>query len=177
MKWVIIAGGTVVLAVALLALIGAMLPVKHYAMRKARFVQTPEAVYAVLAGPPYWRSDVRAAGELPEKNGRRQWWEQDKHGRKIAYELVEASPPLRRVTRIADAGLPFGGTWTIEIVPLLPTELQGTGGSEVRIAEAGEVYNVFFRFLSRFVFGYTGNIEGVLNDLGKKFGEAVRIED
>jgi hypothetical protein len=153
-----------------MALIGAMLPVKHYATRKARFNQTPEAIYAVLAGPPYWRSDIRATGELPEKNGRMQWWEQDKHGQKIAYELVEASPPIRRVTRIADAGLAFGGTWTFEIAP------QATGGSEVRIAEAGEVYNVFFRFLSRFVFGYTGSIEGYFNDLGKKFGETVRIE-
>jgi hypothetical protein len=35
---------------------------------------------------------------------------------------------------------------------------------------------VFFRFLSRFVFGYTGSIEGRLRDLGKRFGEAVRIE-
>jgi hypothetical protein len=35
---------------------------------------------------------------------------------------------------------------------------------------------VFFHCLSRFVFGYTGSIEGYLRDLGKKFGEAVRIE-
>jgi len=176
MKWVIVGGGTQVLLVALMGLIGALLPVKHYATRKARFRQTPEAIYAVLAGPPDWRSDVRASGDLPEMNGRKRWWEQDKHGQKIAYELVEASAPTRRVVRIADAGLAFGGTWTFEITQLLPAEPQAAGGSEVRIAEAGEVYNVFFRFLSRFVFGYTGSIEGYLNDLGKKFGEAVHIE-
>jgi len=170
MKWVIFAGGTLFLLVALMALIGALLPVKHYAARKARFGQTPEAIYSVLASPSVWRANVKASGALPEKNGRKQWWEQDKHGQKIAYELMEDSPPTRRVVRIADAGLPYGGTWTVEIAP------QGTGGSEVRIAEAGEVYNVFFRFLSRFVFGYTGSIEGYLRDLGKKFGEAVNIE-
>jgi hypothetical protein len=170
MKWVIFAGGTLFLLVALMALIGALLPVRHYAARKARFGQTPEAIYSVLAGPSGWRMDVKASGALPEKNGRKQWWEQDKHGQKIAYELVEDSPPTRRVVRIADAGLPYGGTWTVEIAP------QAAGGSEVRVAEAGEVYNVFFRFLSRFVFGYTGSIEGYLRDLGKKFGEAVRIE-
>jgi hypothetical protein len=170
MKWVIIAGTALVLLVALMAMIGFMLPVKHYATRKARFNQMPEAIYAVLAGPPDWRSDVSASGDLPEKDGRKQWWEQDKHGDKIAYELVEASPPTRRVVRIAGAGLAFGGAWTFEITP------QATGGSEVRIAEAGEVYNVFFRFLSRFVFGYTGSIEGYLNDLAKKFGERIRIE-
>ena len=170
MKWVIFTGGILFLLVALMALIGALLPVKHYAARKARFGQTPEAIYSVLAGPSDWRAGVKASGELPEKNGRKQWWEQDKHGQKIAYELVEDSPPARRVVRIADPGLPYGGTWTYEIAP------QAAGGSEVRIAEAGEVYNVFFRFLSRFVFGYTGSIEGYLRDLGKKFGEAVKIE-
>jgi hypothetical protein len=170
MKWVIFAGGVLFLLVALMALIGALLPVKHYATRKARFGQTPEAIYSVLASPSGWRTGVKASGALPEKNGRRQWWEQDKHGQKIAYELVEDSPPTRRVVRIADTGLPYGGTWTFEIAP------QAAGASEVRIAEAGEVYNVFFRFLSRFVFGYTGSIEGYLRDLGKRFGEAVRIE-
>jgi len=96
--------------------------------------------------------------------------EQDKHGQRIAYELVEDSPPTRRVVRIADAGLPYGGAWTVEI------GRQAARGSEVRITEAGEVYNVFFRFLSRFVFGYAGSIEGYLRDLGKKFGEAVNIQ-
>ena len=170
MKWIIIVGGSVVVMVAVMALIGCLLPVKHYATRKARFSQPPEAIYSALAGPSGWRSDVKASGPLPDKNGMKQWWEEDNHGHKITYELVEDSPPTRRVTRIADAGLPYGGAWTFEIAP------QAAGGSEVRIAEAGEVYNVFFRFLSRFVFGYTGSIEGYLNDLGKKFGEAVRIE-
>jgi hypothetical protein len=170
MKWVILTGGTLFLLVALMALIGALLPVKHNASRKSRFARAPEAIYPVLAGPPDWRADVKASGALPEKNGRKQWWEQDKHGQKIAYELVEDSPPTRRVVRIADRGLPFGGAWTVEIAP------HAAGGSEVRITEAGEVYNVFFRFLSRFVFGYAGAIEGYLRDLGKKFGEAVKIE-
>jgi hypothetical protein len=170
MKWVIFAGGILFLLVALMALIGALLPVKHYATRRARFGQTPEAIYSVLAAPSGWRADVKSSGTLPEKNGRKQWWEQDKRGQKITYELVEDSPPTRRVVRIADASLPFGGAWTFEIAP------QPAGGSEVRVAEAGEVYNVFFRFLSRFVFGYTGSIEGYLRDLGKKFGEAVHIE-
>jgi hypothetical protein len=171
MKWAMMAGGALVLSIIVMALIGALLPVKHYATRKARFRQTPAAIYALLAGPSTWRSGVKALGALPEKDGRKQWWEQDKRGRKTAYELIEDSPPTRRVTRIAGAGLPFGGTWTFEIAP------QPGGGSEVRIAEAGEVYNVLFRFLSRFVFGYAGSIEGYLNDIGRKFGESVRIED
>jgi hypothetical protein len=50
------------------------------------------------------------------------------------------------------------------------------GGSELRIHENGEIYNVIFRFMARFLFGYTGSIETYLRDLGAKFGEPVAIE-
>ena len=39
------------------------------------------------------------------------------------------------------------------------------------ITENGTVTNLFFRFMSRFVFGYTATIETYLVDLGTKFGE------
>lgn len=115
MKWVLMIGGALVLLVGLVALVGAMLPRAHHATRKAHYRQTPEAIYGVLAGPPDWRSDVKGFGALPDQNGRKQWWEQDKHGQKVTFELVEDSPPARRAVRIADRGLPFSGTWTFEI--------------------------------------------------------------
>lgn len=49
-------------------------------------------------------------------------------------------------------------------------------GADLRIHEDGEVYNVIFRFLSRFILGYHGSIEGFLRNLGVKFGQPVRIE-
>jgi hypothetical protein len=169
MKWVfLIVGGLVFLAV-VAAVIGAMLPRDHRATRQARYRQKPEAIYSTLAGPPEWRRDIKAFGSLPDSNGRKQWWEQDKEGHKITYELVEDQMPTRRVTRIAQKGLPFGGTWTIEISP-------APEGSTVRITEDGEIYNVVFRFVARFFLGYTSTIEGYLRDLGNHFGEAVAIE-
>jgi len=169
MKWVLFAGGGLVLLIAVAALIGAMLPRNHRATRQARYRQKPEAIYFTLAGPVDWRSDVKAYGNLPERDGRKQWWEQDSHGHKVTYELVEDKMPSRRVTRIAEKNLPFGGTWTIEISP---TE----DGSVVRITEDGEIYNVIFRFLARFFFGYTSSIEGYLRDLCHRFGELTTIE-
>ena len=165
MKWIWIIGGCVVGMVALMALIGAMLPKGHRATRSARFRQTPDALYRTIAGPSTWRSDVKATGTLPD--GR--WWEQDGHNNKVTFELVEDRPPTRRVTRIADKSLPFGGTWTVEVEPQ-------SEGSTVRITEDGEVYHVIFRFMARFVFGYTGTIETYLRDLGRTFGETVQIE-
>jgi hypothetical protein len=157
-KWVYLAGGGLLLLIAIVALIGAMLPQGHRATRQARYHKKPEAIYLAVAGPVDWRSDVKASGELP-----------DRDGRKITYELVEDKLPSRRVTRIADKNLPFGGTWTMEISPT-------SEGSVVRITEDGEIHNAMFRFLARFVFGYTASIEGYLRDLGRHFGETAAIE-
>jgi hypothetical protein len=169
MKWFLLIVAAVVVLAGLAALIGAMLPPRRHATRKARYRVSPEALYAVLAGPPDWRTGVKGFGALPEEGGRKRWWEQDNHGQKVTFELVEDAPPRRLAVRIADRGLPFGGTWTFEIAPV-------AGGSELRIREDGEIYNVIFRFMARFIFGYTGSIETYLRDLGAKFGEPVSIE-
>lgn len=169
MKWILLIAAAVVALAGAAALVGALLPRRHRGTRKARFRASPEALYAVLAGPPDWRTGVKGFGLVPDEAGRRRWWEQDEHGQKITYELVEDSPPRRMAVRIADHGLPFGGTWTFDIAPV-------AGGSELRVSEDGEIYNVMFRFMARFVFGYTASIETYLRDLGVKFGEAVEIE-
>jgi hypothetical protein len=162
--------GSLVLLVALVAGIGALLPLRHHGTRKARYRVAPDALYAVLAGPPDWRTGVKSFGLLPDRDGHRQWWEEDTHGQKVSYELVEAKPPERLAVRIAGEGLPFGGTWTFHIAPA------AGGGSELRIEENGEIYNVIFRFMARFFFGYTASIDGYLKDLGVKFDEPVTIE-
>ena len=169
MKWALLAAGVLVVLIAIVAMVGAMLPERHSATRKARYRQTAEALYAAIAGPPDWRTDVKGYGVLPDRNGRKQWWEQDRHGQKVVFELVEEAPPLRRVVRIASPDLPFGGTWTLEFAPVI-------GGADLRVREDGEIHNVFFRFLARFFFGYTSTMETFLRDLGAKFGEVVTVE-
>jgi hypothetical protein len=169
MKWIYLIGGGLALVIAIVALIGAMLPRDHHATRQARYRQKPEAVYFALAGPADWRSDIKAYGNLPDRDGRKLWWEQDRHGQRVTYELIEDKMPSRRVTRIAEKNLPFGGTWTIEIAP-------APEGSVVRVTEDGEIYNVIFRFAARYFFGYTASIEGLLRDLGHRFGELTAIE-
>jgi hypothetical protein len=169
MKWILIIAAVLVLIVGAAAAIGAILPRGHHATRRARFRAAPDVLYAVLAGPPDWRTGIKAFGNLPDKDGRKQWWEEDMHHQRIVFELVEASPPARLVVRIAGRDLPFGGTWTFDIA-------RDAQGAALRITEDGEVYNVIFRFMARFVFGYTGSIETYLRDLGGKLGEPVEIE-
>jgi hypothetical protein len=169
MKWVLWIAGALVLTGGLAAAVGALLPKNHRATRRARFAHKPEAVYTAIAGPPHWRSDLNSFGALPDRDGRKQWWEESQ-GRRIRFELMEEVPPVRRVVRIADTGLPFGGTWTFDIAA-------DAAGSALRITEDGVIHNPLFRFMARFVFGYTGSIERTLRDLGKKFGESVNIEE
>lgn len=96
MKWVLLAVGALVLLVGLAAMVGAMLPSRHRATRKARLRVSPEALYAVIAGPPDWRTGVKSFGVLPDEDGRKRWWEEDSHRQKIAYELVEDHPHAHR---------------------------------------------------------------------------------
>jgi hypothetical protein len=170
MKWVLLAIALLVVIAGLAAAIGAMLPVKHRATRKARFRASPDALYAVIAGPPDWRTGVNKYGVLPEKDGRKQWWEEDNHRQKITFELVDDVPGRRIATRIVGPNLPFGGAWSFDIAPV------PGGGSDLRITEDGEIYNVMFRFMARFFFGYTASIEGYLRDLAVKFGDRAVIE-
>ena len=71
---------------------------------------------------------------------------------------------------MADPKLPFGGTWSFDISPA------PGGGADLRVTEDGEIYNVLFRFLARYFFGYTASIEGYLRDLAVKFDDTARIE-
>jgi uncharacterized protein YndB with AHSA1/START domain len=171
MVWLWIPIGVVaglVVVVGMMALIGLGLPQGHVAARRARFRQPPEGVWAAITDVdafPSWRPDVKRIERLPERDGRPVWREVGRHG-PLTMEQLEAQPPWRLVGRIADPALPFGGTWTYDIVAV-------EGGSLLTIRENGEVYNPLFRFLARFVFGHHGTLELYLKSLGRKFGETV----
>jgi uncharacterized protein YndB with AHSA1/START domain len=150
-------------AVALLALAGTQLPVKHEVSRTAEFTQSPQQVWDLITGPPTWRPDVQRYEVLSSEAGHQKWREYGTHSQKIAYEVVEAYPPHRLITRIADPQLPFGGTWTYEIAP--------TGnGSRLTITENGEIYNPIFRFVSKYLQGYSATIDNYLAAMHAKLG-------
>lgn len=164
LKWiglvVLILGGAVVV----MALVGASLPVQHTAVRSATYKATPQQLWDVIAGPPTWRPEVVRYEELPARDGHRVWIEYGKADSKMTYEVVESEPPRKLVTRIADTHLPFGGTWSYEITGA------GDNGSTLTITENGEVYNPIFRFMSRYVMGYTATMDRYLRDLKTRLG-------
>jgi hypothetical protein len=167
MKWILIAVGLGIALVALVALVGLLLPRDHVATRAVRLKPAPPAVWEVLAdhaAEPSWRKDLVRVERLPDRDGRPVWQEVSRRGDTLALLTEEWVPPRRLVRRIVGEGLPFGGTWTIELAP------EGLG-SVVTVTERGEVYNPVFRFVSRFVMGHTATIDGYLKALGRRFGE------
>ena len=134
MRWVIGIVVALIAIVGVVALIGVFLPVAHEASRSAEFNRPPQEVFALISDLPNYQ----------------RWWPESE----TTVAVVESVPPTRFVTKIVDETA-FGGTWTMEIVPT-------PSGSRLTITERGEVYNVIFRTLSKFVFGHTGTMDSCL---------------
>lgn len=155
-----------VLLVGIMALIGSRLPKNHVASRSIFLRKSPQDVYAVIrdfAATPKWRADVKQVDVEGPPGGPVYFREVAKHGT-VNYELTDDVPAQRMVTRIRDTDLGYSGQWTYT----LATE---NGGTLVTITEDGEVSNVLFRFMSRYVFGQTSTIDSYLTSLANHFGE------
>jgi uncharacterized membrane protein len=158
--------GLIVLLVAVVALIGSRLPAQHTASRSIVVHQSPQQVYDVIrdfASAPNWRSDLKSVEVENQPGGKIHFREHGSEGT-VNYELVEDIPAQRLVTRILDTDLGYSGKWTYSFSP-------DSNGTRVTITEDGEVSNVFFRFMSKYVFGHTATMDAYLTSLAKRFGE------
>ena len=168
MKLVLMIVASVFIIVAVVLIVGAILPRGHVVSRRIILHRSPDEIYRSVrdfAAAPSWRSDLERVEMIATTDNHVRFREYAKHGA-VTYELVEDRPGERMVTRIADLNLGYSGTWTY-------TFTKEAAGARVQITEAGEVSNIFFRFMSRLVFGQSGTIEKYLIALGKKFGEDV----
>lgn len=172
MKWVIIVVASVVGLIALIAIVGYLVPRDHRATSTIALRQPLDSVWKVvrdIGGIPAWWSAMKESTRLPDQHGQ-EVWRQKMSGFDVPLIVMESAPPRRLVTKIdASAGAPFGGTWTYELTPD-----SGGGGTRISVTEDGWISNPVFRFLSRFVFGYYGSLDGYFKALGKRFGEEVR---
>ena len=116
------------------SVIGRRLPAGHVASRTAILAVPPERVWNVINDPAFMRT--RGVGD-------------------VKTETIESVPPRRLVRRIVGER-DFGGTWTSEL------EAAPGGGTELVITENGEVYNAFFRFVSRYIVGHHRTIDSFL---------------
>jgi hypothetical protein len=114
--------------------LGRRLPLGHIASRTATFAVPPQRVWDVINDPAFMRT--RGVGD-------------------VKTEVVESVPPRRLVRRIVGES-DFGGTWTSEL------SADPAGGTRLVITENGEIYNAFFRFVSRYIIGHHRTIDSFL---------------
>ena len=161
----------VIAMVAVVAIVGSQLSVSHVATRSVLLRRSTSEVYSVVRAfdkAPTWRTNVTSVELLGETNEHLRYREHGSDG-DVTYELVEDVPDQKIVTRIVDQDLGYSGSWTTVFK-------QEGNGTRVTITENGEVSNVMFRFLSRYVFGQTSSIDNYLTSLAKHFGETVEPE-
>lgn len=171
MKWLWIALAVLAVLVVLVLVVGALLPKAHVASRALRLPVPGKDVFLAItevAALPSWRRDVKSVEWLPDRDGKRVYREVSDFG-PIEFAIERSEPDRLYVTRIVTPDSPFGGTWTFVITA-------DGAGSHIAITEHGEVYNVLFRFLSRFVFGHTATMESYLKALATKFGATAQPE-
>ena len=160
MRWILYVVAAFTTLGVLVVIIGYSLPKAHSVSRSATIAMPPDAIYALLTDVERyqsWRPGVKSLQRHADRDGKPAWTE-EVSGTKIPLHFERMERPSLLVSRIADPSLPFGGTWTYRIQP-------APGGSTVTITEDGEVYNPFFRFMSRFVFGHTATLDEFLENL------------
>jgi uncharacterized protein YndB with AHSA1/START domain len=161
-----VTGGVVVIGVVIGA-IGAMLPRAHEVLRSVFLPADAAKVYQVISNreeAPAWRADLRRVEMLGLQNGRVHFREHGAHG-SVTYEIVEAVQDRSLVTRIVDRNVGYSGSWAYVLTP-------SANGTTLTITERGDVSNVIFRFLSRFVFGHTKTIDTYLASLNERMKQA-----
>jgi hypothetical protein len=166
LRYVVMIAGLLVAVVALVLIIGSALPEKHTVTREATYRATPEQLFTLIRNVsdyPSWQKAVSKVELLPAIDGKPRMRETNS-GQAITYELSDIVPNQGMTSRIADAKLPFGGSWTYEIAPGVTRDL-----TTLRITENGEVYNPVFRFVSKFVMGHSATIDKYLGAVATRY--------
>lgn len=161
-RWILVVVAALAALAAIIAVIygmGASLPRDHVARVERVIAASPDALAARIRSVEtyaQWRKGV--AVDLRARTADGVDYVETSDGDAIAYRLQEPAPGRQFTTTITDDTLPFGGRWTIDLLP------EGAG-TRVRIEEAGEIRDPLYRFFARFVFGYTSSMETYLGAL------------
>jgi uncharacterized protein YndB with AHSA1/START domain len=163
-RWMVVVLLGIAAIVAFAAIVGMMLPKGHRASGTVTLRATPRAVFAVIADFAHgaeWRPDVQRV-EILLGAGRGMEFREIGSNGSVPYRVEVLEPDAKIVTRIADTSLAFGGSWTFDLTPT------ASGDTRLTITEDGEVYNPFFRLMSKLFFPPTATIEKYLAALQKR---------
>ena len=170
-RWI---GAVIALLVFLLVVaiaVGTSLPIAHVVACSAQYSQSPATLYATVeddAASPTWRSDVAQVNSVRTNTGKTRWIETYKNGQTISY-IESQTFPGRGLDRVLDdPTFPLREQWVYDF-------RAAPGGTEVKIMEAGYIFNPLFRLIEQFFTGYSRTIKTYMTDLGHKFGEKPQI--
>lgn len=160
-----------VLLAACVYVVGMRMPREHTVSSRIQLTAPRDSVWATLRNfgdYPTWDSDFKSSVRGEPRSGH-EVWVQDVGGMMMSVEVVEVRPPSYLVTEIVtDEKSQWGGVWTYDVV--------STGsGTGVTITEAGWIKSPFLRVLMK-VMGTHSTMDGVLKNLGAKYGEMVTPE-
>jgi hypothetical protein len=171
MKILLVLLAAIVLVILFVIVTGYLLPKHHIATRAATYRATPDRLFPYIAGPQNWRPEVLHSELDDGPNGQLILHESLRDGTRMTYEITASVFPKTLTRSILGKNLPFDGSWTYTLEPT-------ASGTTVRITEDANVYNPVFRFMSRFILGYTGTMDKYLQALGTATGQQqINISD
>lgn len=159
-------GGLVLTLVGLACSVGALLPRDHVATSSVIVSAPPEAVWNTIrdvAAAPSWRSSVKSVDGVQGEPGHAARWTEHGSNGSLTMIVDEEARPARLITRIDDAKLPFGGTWTFELTP-------EQAGTRARITERGFVKLPPMRAMAKLFMDPKATLSEYLKDLAAKHG-------
>jgi len=176
MMYVIYVFGSLALLIAILAFvlhqIGSSLPAEHQHTCTLRLKQSPESVYALIAGLeswPKWDTGVTGIDVLPQRNGH-DCIRMHLGRNRMVLERTRHEPPSVHEMTIADEGANmFSGQWLHEIKRDGP-------GCVVTLTEKGTIGPTIPRAIARKFADPTMYLKRHLKMVAKHFGEEPRIE-
>ena len=89
MRWMVLVVGGLVVLVAVVAIVGSMLPRNHVASRTLRVRRPPQETWTAI-------TQAMSASDVP-------------------IDIVESDPPRTLVSKVKETEKMFGGTWTVAI--------------------------------------------------------------
>jgi len=92
MRWIVLVVGGLVVLVAVVAIVGSMLPRNHVASRTLKVRRPPQDAWTAI-------NQAMSASDVP-------------------VDIVESDPPRKLVSKVKETEKMFGGTWTVAIAPL-----------------------------------------------------------
>ena len=171
LRWVGTVLGLIVFIALVLIGVGTSLPVHHRSTCSVDIAMPADQIWKMVydVGNSTWRSNV-ARVDFPKPGAAvgDTWVEVDRYGNSVEYQRVSAERDRRLVVQVVGQSS-FGGQWTYQFSPQ-------PHGTRISIVEDGEIYNPIFRFVSRFVTGYSATMRTYLTDLVKHFGQSPSVD-